>query len=179
MSGQEASFLGVLSRDPSLMCNTVNYVSPWTVEFQLMRSFLRSLRPRHYCILFYNKKKSWLVFQYPVVAALFPDVIEHKMFWKTFRLLIFEDGSRPWGRLRRNLPKVQTFAGPCCSSFLMFRVVDFFFLFPWRRLPTWWLHFALILVIYWASFQICFGVEMLAGLLGFIPLNYTAHSYCA
>ena len=112
---------------------------------------------------------SWLVFQYPVVAARFPDVVEHKMFWKTFRLLIFEDGSCPWGRLRRTLPKVQTFAGPCCSSFLMFRVVDFFFLFPRRRLPAWWLYFALILVFYWASFQICFGVEMLAGLLGFIP----------
>ena len=48
------------------------------------------------------------------------------MFWKTFRSLIFKDGSCRSGRLRRNLSKVQTFAGPCCTSFLIFRVVDFF-----------------------------------------------------
>ena len=48
------------------------------------------------------------------------------MFGKPFGLLIFEDGSCPCGRLQRTLPEVQTFAGPCCSSFLMFRVVDFF-----------------------------------------------------
>ena len=126
LSGQEASFLGFLSRDPSLMWNTVNYVSPWPVLFQLMRSFLRSPFVHAITVSHFITNISWLVFRYPVVADLFPDVIEHKMFGKPFGLLIFEDGSSPWRRLRRTLPEVQTFAGPCCSSFFMFRVVDFF-----------------------------------------------------